>query len=147
MQVKLFTDTLMRTMVEPRRRCFSLPPVDLKKKAVGGIIYVKVVSVSKLSRNSLRRSPSKRQQYYSVDCGSEEHHYDDRDLKTFVEIELEELTRRTDVRPGSDPRWDSTFNMVLHEETGILRFHLYEFTLSSVNYDYLASCEIKVIVI
>ncbi|XP_044466420.1 uncharacterized protein LOC123196445 isoform X2 [Mangifera indica] len=140
--VKLFNDTLVKTMVEPRRRCLSLPAVDLRKKAVGGIIYVKVVSASKLFRCSLRGSPSRRQTN-PADCSLEER-YDDKDLQTFVEIELEELTRRTNVRPGSDPRWDSTFNMVLHEETGIIRFHLYEFTLNSVKYDYLASCEVKV---
>ncbi|KAJ0106114.1 hypothetical protein Patl1_19137 [Pistacia atlantica] len=116
--------------------------VDLRKKAVGGIIYVKVVSASKLFRSSLRGSPSRRQT--SPVARSLEERNDDKDLQTFVEIELEELTRRTNVRPGSDPRWDSTFNMVLHEETGILRFHLYQFTPYSVQYGYLASCEVKV---
>ncbi|XP_031259322.1 extended synaptotagmin-1 [Pistacia vera] len=140
--VKLFNETLVKTMVEPRRRCLSLPAVDLRKKAVGGIIYVKVVSASKLFRSSLRGSPSRRQTS-PVACSLEERN-DDKDLQTFVEIELEELTRRTNVRPGSDPRWDSTFNMVLHEETGILRFHLYQFTPYSVQYGYLASCEVKV---
>ncbi|KAK4844374.1 hypothetical protein QYF36_019394 [Acer negundo] len=139
---KIFNDTLVKMMVEPRRRCFSLPAVDLRKKAVGGIIYVKVISASKLSRSSLRGSPSRRQQTYYTDSGVEEN-YDDKDLRTFVEIELEELTRRTDIRPGSDPRWESTFNMVLHEEVGVLRFHLYACTLGSMKYDYLASCEIK----
>lgn len=142
-QVKIFNETLVKTMVEPRRRCFSLPAVDLRKKAVGGIIYVKVISASKLSRSGLKGSPSRRQNVYSADSNSEEH-YDDKDLKTFVEIELEELTRRTDTRAGSDPRWDSTFNMVLHEDTGVIRFHLYECTPSNVKYDYLATCEIKV---
>ncbi|KAK2647897.1 hypothetical protein Ddye_015386 [Dipteronia dyeriana] len=139
---KIFSDTLVKTMVEPRRRCFSLPAVDLRKKAVGGIIYVKVISASKLSRTSLRGSPSRRQQTYYTDSVVEEN-YDDKDLRTFVEIELEELTRRTDIRPGSDPRWESTFNMVLHEEVGVLRFHLYACTPGSMKYDYLASCEIK----
>ncbi|KAI9173502.1 hypothetical protein LWI28_002309 [Acer negundo] len=139
---KIFNDTLVKMMVEPRRRCFSLPAVDLRKKAVGGIIYVKVISASKLSRSSLRGSPSRRQQTYYTDSGVEEN-YDDKDLRTFVEIELEELTRRTDIRPGSDPRWESTFNMVLHEEVGVLRFHLYACTPGSMKYDYLASCEIK----
>lgn len=130
-------------MVEPRRRCFSLPAVDLRKKAVGGIVYVKVISASKICRNSLRASPSRRQQNSYSECNIEEYR-DDRDLRTFVEIELEELTRRTDIRTGSDPRWDSTFNMVLHEEVGNIRFHLYECNPGSIKYDYLASCEIKV---
>lgn len=140
--VKLFTDTLVRTMVEPRRRCYSLPAVDLRKKAVGGVIYVTVISASKLSRSGLKGSPLRRQQSCSIDGISEEH-LDDKYLQTFVEVELGELTRRTDVRVGSSPRWDSLFNMILHEDTGTLRFQLYESTPSNVKYDYLASCEIK----
>ncbi|XP_034673142.1 synaptotagmin-5 isoform X2 [Vitis riparia] len=140
--VKLFTDTLARTMVEPRRRCYSLPAVDLRKKAVGGVVYVTVISASKLSRSSLKGSPLRRQQSCSID-GTSEEHLDDKYLQTFVEVELGELTRRTDVRVGSSPRWDSLFNMILHEDTGTLRFHLYESTPSNVKYDYLASCEIK----
>ncbi|XP_021292106.1 synaptotagmin-5 isoform X2 [Herrania umbratica] len=139
--VKLLTDTLSKTMVEPRRQCFSLPAVDLRKKAVGGIIYVTVISASKLSRSSLKGSPTRRQPSFAVD-GLQEH-FDDKDLQTFVEVELGELTRRTYVRPGSSPQWDSTFNMVLHDNTGTVRFHLYERTPGSVKYDYLASCEIK----
>ncbi|XP_022725359.1 extended synaptotagmin-1-like isoform X3 [Durio zibethinus] len=139
--VKLLTDTLAKIMVEPRRQCFSLPAVDLRKKAIGGIIYVTVISASKLSRSSLKGSPSRRQPSFAVD-GLQEH-FDDKDLQTFVEVELGELTRRTDVRPGSSPQWDSTFNMVLHDNTGTVRFHLYERTPGSVKYDYLASSEIK----
>ncbi|KAB1212519.1 Synaptotagmin-5 [Morella rubra] len=29
---KVFTDTLVKTMVEPRRRCYSLPAIELRKK-------------------------------------------------------------------------------------------------------------------
>ncbi|KAA8541229.1 hypothetical protein F0562_025164 [Nyssa sinensis] len=140
--VKLFTDTLVKTMVEPRRHCYSLPAVNLKKKAVGVALYVTVISANKLSRNNLKGSPSRRQQS-SVTDGSLEEQLDDKDLKTFVEVELKELTRRTDVRLGSSPRWDSTFNMVLHEDAGTLRFHLYECTPNNVKYDYLTCCEIK----
>lgn len=143
MQARLINETLVKTLVEPRRRCYSLPAVDLRKKAVGGIVYVRVISASKLSRSSLRGSPSRRQQNYSADSSLEEH-YEDKDLTTFVEIELEELTRRTAARPGSDPRWDSMFNMVLHEETGTVRFNLYECIPGHVKYDYLTSCEVKV---
>ncbi|KAL5544784.1 hypothetical protein UlMin_008568 [Ulmus minor] len=141
--VKIFTDTLTKTMVEPRRRCFSLPAVDLQKKAVGGIIYVTVVSANKLFRSTLRGSPSRKGENSFSDRSSEEYLANE-DLQTFVEVELEELTRRTSVKSGSGPKWDSTFNMVLHEEVGSLRFHLYESTPSNVKYDYLASCEIKV---
>ncbi|XP_038994380.1 synaptotagmin-5-like [Hibiscus syriacus] len=139
--IKLLTDTLAKMMVEPRRQCFSLPAVDLRKQAVGGIVYVTVLSAAKLSRSSLRGSPSRKQPSSGVD-GLQEH-IDDKDLQTFVEVELGELTRRTHVRLGSGPQWNSTFNMVLHDNTGIVRFHLYEHTPGSMTCNYLASCEIK----
>ncbi|AET05342.1 synaptotagmin-5 [Medicago truncatula] len=136
--VKLFTDTLVKTMVEPRRRCFSLPAVDLRKYAVGGTIYVSVISANKLSRSCFKG----RQQNGTSD-GCLEDNLSDKDLQTFIELEAEELTRRTGVRLGSTPRWDTTFNMVLHDNTGIVRFNLYQCPSDSVKYDYLASCEIK----
>ncbi|XP_061357579.1 synaptotagmin-5-like isoform X2 [Gastrolobium bilobum] len=135
---KLFTDTLVKTMVEPRRRCFTLPAVDLRKKAVGGIIYIRVISANKLSRSCFKAS--RRQQNGTTS----EDNFDDKDLQTFVEVEVEELTRRTDVRLGSTPRWDAPFNMVLHDNSGTLRFNLYENCPSSVKCDYLANCEIKI---
>ncbi|KAK3020602.1 hypothetical protein RJ639_046688 [Escallonia herrerae] len=140
--VKLFTDTLVKSMVEPRRRCYSLPSVDLRKKAAGGLLYVTVVSANKLSRNNVKGSPP-RMQHSSMINGSIVNHLDNKDLQTFVEVELEELTRRTKVVPGSSPRWDSTFNMVLHEDSGILRFNIYDCTPGSVKYDFLTSCQIK----
>ncbi|XP_043716121.1 synaptotagmin-5 isoform X2 [Telopea speciosissima] len=141
--VKLFNDTLMKKMVEPRRRCYSLPSVDLRKKAVGGILSVKVVSASKLVRSSMKKSSSVRQHSSRRNGLVEEENLDDNDMQTFIEVELEELTRRTIASPGSSPRWDANFNMVLHEDTGILKFHLYECIPGSVKYDYLASCEIQ----
>lgn len=132
-------------MVEPRRRCYSLPAVDLRKKAVGGIIYVTVLSANKLSKSSLKGSPSQRLQNPSSDKTSEDYSVDN-DLQTFVEVELGELTRKTNEKSGSSPKWDSTFNMVMHEESGTLRFHLYECNPCNVKYDYLASCEIKVLI-
>ncbi|XP_027359435.1 synaptotagmin-5 isoform X2 [Abrus precatorius] len=137
---KLFTDTLVKTMVEPRRRCFTLPAVDLRKKAVGGIIYIRVMSANKLSRSSFKTS---RRQQNGTTNGYSEDNFDEKDLQTFVEVEVEELTRRTDVRVGSTPRWDAPFNMVLHDNTGTIRFNLYECRPSNVKCDYLASCEIK----
>ncbi|GMQ11283.1 hypothetical protein CsSME_00053972 [Camellia sinensis var. sinensis] len=139
---KLFTDTINKTMVEPHCRCYPLPPVDFRKKVVGGIIHVTVISASKLSRSNIKGSPSRRQQSALIDGRLEEFH-DNKDLQTFVEVELEELTRRTSVKPGSSPKWDSMFNMVLHKDSGILRFNLYECTPGSVKFDYLTSCEIK----
>ncbi|KAL3529277.1 hypothetical protein ACH5RR_008599 [Cinchona calisaya] len=141
--VKLVTDTITKRMVEPRRNCLALPAVNLYKKAVGGVLYVTVISASKLSRSNLRRSPLKRQQS-SVMNGFKEDHLDNKDLQTFVEVEVEELTRKTDKRQGSSPRWDSTFNMVLHDNSGIVRFNLYECTPGSVKYDSLTSCEVKI---
>ncbi|KAM7267043.1 hypothetical protein ACFE04_009209 [Oxalis oulophora] len=143
--VKLLTETLVKTMVEPRRRCFSLPAVPLSKQAVGGIIYVTVISANKLSRSGSRMSgamSSKFQQNGSSN-GSAKRLLDEGELQTLVEVELEELSRRTNVKTGSSPKWGSTFNMVLHDEAGVLRFHLYEYTPNGVQYDHIASCEIK----
>ncbi|ESW32372.1 hypothetical protein PHAVU_002G316700 [Phaseolus vulgaris] len=139
---KLFTDTLVKTMVEPRRRCFSLPVVNLRKTAVGGMIYVSVISANKLSWSCFKSSRSLRQQNSTV-SGFSETNLDDKDLQTFVEVEVEELTRRTGHSHGSNPTWDTTFNMVLHDNTGIVRFNLYECPSSGVKCDHLASCEIK----
>ncbi|KAK7398912.1 hypothetical protein VNO78_10086 [Psophocarpus tetragonolobus] len=139
---KLFTDTLVKTMVEPRRRCFSLPVVNLRKTAVGGIIYVSVISANKIPRSSFKSSPSLRQQN-STSNGCSESNLDDKDLQTFVEVEVEELTRRTGLSRGSNPTWDTTFNMVLHDNTGIVRLNLYELPSSGIKCDHLASCEIK----
>lgn len=141
--VKLVTDTINKRMVEPRRNCLALPAVDLYKKAVGGILYVTVISGSKLSRSNLRVSPSRRQQNSGKD-GYAEDHLNYKDLRTFVEVEIEELTRRTDSKPGSSPVWNSTFNMVLHDNAATVRFNLYEYDPESIKYDYLTSCEIKV---
>ncbi|KAK1372057.1 synaptotagmin-5 [Heracleum sosnowskyi] len=139
--VKIITDSLVKTMVEPRRRCFSLPAVELRKKAVGGILYVTVVSANKLSKINLKGSPNRGQQ--SVKGTHVMEHLDDKDMLTFVEVELGDLSRKTGVREGTSPKWGSTFNMVLHEDTGTLRLNLYECKSGSVKYDYLTSCEIK----
>ncbi|WOH03401.1 hypothetical protein DCAR_0622798 [Daucus carota subsp. sativus] len=139
--VKIITDSLIKTMVEPRRRCFSLPAVELRKKAVGGILYVTVLSADKLSRVHLKGSPYRGQQ--SVKGSYTIEHLDDKDMLTFVEVELGDLSRKTGVREGTSPKWGSTFNMVLHEDTGTLRLNLYECKAGNVKYDYLTSCEIK----
>lgn len=127
-------------MVEPRRQCLYLPVVDFRRKAVEGVVYVTVISANKLSKSCFKG----RQQDGSSN-GPLDANLDEKDLQTFVEVELEELTRRTDVRQGSTPRWDASFNMVLHDSTGTLRFNLYECPPGSVKYDYLSTCEIKVL--
>lgn len=134
--VKICNDTLNKTMVEPRRRCLALPPVDLQKKAVGGVLHVTVVSAGKLSRSSFKRRPTS-------DGFGQENNEMGKDFHTFVEVELEDLTRRTLEVAGPNPTWDSTFNMALHDDAGIVKFNLYESCPDSVNYDFLASCEIK----
>ncbi|CAI9755382.1 unnamed protein product [Fraxinus pennsylvanica] len=139
--VRLATDTLSKRMVEPRRQCLALPVSDLQNKAVGGVLSITVLSARKIC-SSWKGSPSRRHKCSVIDS-NEEDQLENKELQTFVEIELEELTRRTNVRTGSNPKWDSTFNMVLHDNAGILRFHLYECTPGSVKYDYLTGCEIK----
>ncbi|ERN03977.1 extended synaptotagmin-1 isoform X1 [Amborella trichopoda] len=140
--VKVFTDTLVKTMVEPRRRCFSLPSVDLRKKAVAGLLSVTVVKASRLVRGGVKsglceKRPNSLGNHQSSGNGV------DKILQTFVEVELGGLTRRTNVRQGSSPEWNATFNMVLHDEAGAVVFHLYEWSAGNVKYDYLSSCEIK----
>ncbi|ONK81485.1 uncharacterized protein A4U43_C01F29630 [Asparagus officinalis] len=129
--VKLFTETLVKTMVEPRRACYSLPSVDLRKTAVGGVLSVTVISAGKFGNNSLTGSNQ-----LSGSFGNQV-------LQTFIEVEVGDLTRRTNFGQGLSPRWDSTFNMVLHGNTGIVRFHLYEQDPGNVKLNYLTSCEIK----
>ncbi|KAF6168453.1 hypothetical protein GIB67_005005 [Kingdonia uniflora] len=105
-------------MVEPRRCCYSLPPVDLKKDAVGGILSITVSSASGQIKGGMRGSYSERQNS-SMRKANLEGDVGDRVAQMFVKVELGELTRRTSVSAGSDPRWDTTFNMVLHENTGV----------------------------
>ncbi|KAE9588223.1 hypothetical protein Lal_00002845 [Lupinus albus] len=140
---KLFVDSLVKNMVEPRRRCIPLSAVVLRKKVVGCIIYIKVVSANKLCRNCFKVY-RKQQNGTATTSGFSENSFDDKDLQTFVEAEVGELTRRTDARLGSTPRWDTPFNMVLHDSKGIVRFNLYESHPSCAKCDYLASCEIKI---
>lgn len=126
-------------MVEPRRGCYSLPTVDLRKKAVGGVLSVTVVSASKLGRNNGFSRET------STSSGNIMENGGNKILQTFIEVELGDLTRRTSISQGSSPKWNATFNMVLHGESGILKFNLYEWDPSSVKYNYLTSCEIKVL--
>ncbi|XP_068643741.1 synaptotagmin-2-like [Aristolochia californica] len=140
--VKICTETLSKTMVEPRRRCYSLPSTNLRKNAVGGLFSVKVVSASKLLGGSTIGGAERWQcsNGMSPSVGSSS----GRSLQTLVEVELGELTRRTGVSEGANPTWNASFNMVLHESSGILRFHLYEWTPNNVKYDYQTSCEVKI---
>ena len=137
-------ETLTRTMVEPRRGCYSLPSVDLWKTAVGGVLSVTVISAGKFGSKYLKSSSLETRQNFKANSqlsGS----FGSQGLQTFVEVELGDLTRRTDFSKGLSPRWDATFNMVLHGNTGIAKFHLYERDPSSVKLNYLTSCEIKVL--
>lgn len=104
-------------------------------------MYVTVISANKLSKNCFKG----RQQDGSSNNGPLDANLDEKNLQTFVEVELEELIRRTDVRLGPCPRWDASFNMVLHDSAGILRFNLYECPPGSVKYDCLGTCEVKVL--
>ncbi|XP_073047805.1 uncharacterized protein [Primulina eburnea] len=139
--VKITTDTLNKRMVEPRRQCLALPAEDLQKKAVAGVLYVTVVSASKLCRINSRSSPFRKQKDSSTDTC--EDGSSNTEFRTILEVELEELTRKTNMSMGSNPKWGSTFNLILHDNAGTVKFNLYECTPGSVKYDYLSSCEIK----
>lgn len=139
--VKLCTETLAKQMVEPRRLCFSLPSVDLRRKAVSCILYVTVVSANNLVGSNVNIASGSRQHldaHGNFEGGSRHGN-----LQTFVEVEIEELSRRTSVQQGSEPVWNDTFNMLLHGESGILKINLYEWISNSVKFNYLTSCEIK----
>ncbi|XP_044974425.1 extended synaptotagmin-1 [Hordeum vulgare subsp. vulgare] len=139
--VKLLTETIAKTMVEPRRLCFSLPPVDLKKQAVGGVLSVTVVSASNLGRKSRTNELANHQ---SSSGNTTPGTPLNRKAHTFIEVEVGTLTRKTTTCEGPNPTWNSTFNMVLHGETGFVKFLLYELDSDGVKYNYLTSCEIKV---
>ncbi|CAO2185477.1 unnamed protein product [Urochloa humidicola] len=134
--VKLLTETIGKTMVEPRRLCFSLPAVDLRKQAVGGVLSVTVVSASNLCKNTANRQSSNGGTVSGIAENKLSH--------TFVEVEVGNLMRKTSTSRGLNPTWNSTFNMVLHGETGIVKFLLYELDSGGVKFNYLTSCEIKV---
>lgn len=144
-QEKLIKDTLIRTMVEPRRRCFSLPAVDLKKHAVGGVVNVMVVSAKNLCKapvQAVSRSSSGEKRSPNNNSGSQ----GGRVLSTFVEMTLEDLTRKTSLcsTGGSAPTWTDNFDMVLHEDTGTIHLNVYEQGTNNMKFDFLGSCEIKV---
>lgn len=140
--VKIFTETLSRLMVEPRRACFSLPSIDLRKKAVGGLLSVTVVSASNLNVLSMKSNnvvSTKNSSLSSQSSGN----YGNQIEQIFIEVELGDLSRKTNFTQSSNPKWNTVFNLVMHGDSGVLRFHLYEGGLSSVKLNYLSSCEIK----
>ena len=130
-------------MVEPRRKCISLPAVNLKKSAIGGILLVTVVSANNIVKSNIKGTTLER--WLNSHGGNYSNGISSgKMLNKFVEVELGDLMRRTKACQGSSPTWGDTFNMVLHENACILKLHLYEQGSSNVKYDYLASCEIKV---
>lgn len=141
MQVKLLTETIVKTMVEPRRLCFSLPSVDLKKRAIGGVLSVTVVSASNLVR---RGTTNELGNHQSSIGGTASGIADNKVGQTFIEVEVGNLMRKTSTSIGPNPTWNSTFNMVLHGETGVIKFILYELDSGGVKFNYLTSCEAKV---
>ncbi|XP_051137774.1 synaptotagmin-5-like isoform X2 [Andrographis paniculata] len=140
--VKLAVSTLNKRMVEPRRQCLTLPAKDLHKKALVGALHVAVISANKLSVAALKSSASMKQTKSSPDTLTEDH-IGPQELQTFLEIELGELTRRTSARPGSNPKWDAEFNLILHDSAGTLKFNLYAYDPGSVRYNFLTSCEVR----
>ncbi|XP_020592907.1 synaptotagmin-5 [Phalaenopsis equestris] len=140
--VKILTETLARMMVEPRRACFSLPSRDLRKKAVGGLLSVTVVSVSNLHVNSVKRNSVESPQC-SLASSQSSADFGNQIEQTFIEVELGSLSRKTNFSRGSNPAWNSVFNLLMHGDSGIIRFHLYDGGPDSVKLNYLSSCEIK----
>lgn len=141
---KLFSDTLMRTMVEPQRRVFPLPATTIKKRATGGVISVTVLSAQSLTFMGNFKGQSERR-LSGVGSGNLAGGVSTRQMATFVEVTLEGLTRSTRVLEHSGcPTWNESFSMILHESAGTVRFNVYERGSSNVKYDFLGSCEVKV---
>ncbi|KAG0567966.1 hypothetical protein KC19_7G175800 [Ceratodon purpureus] len=158
---KLLIDTLNRIMVEPRRRCFPLPPVDLKKKAVGGIVSVTIVSARDLAKIDRRESRNFNDEKLANGDGSvrtisngsshgsngSSHggSVNKRSEKSrFVEMTCEDLTRKTGLQTGPFPHvWNETYDMVLHDNMGTVHLNVYEQAQNNVKYDFLGNCEIK----
>jgi hypothetical protein len=139
-QVKLLTETIAKTMVEPRRLCFSLPSVDLRKRAVGGVVSVTVVSADNIGKRTTNEVGNHRSSSGKSMSGIA----DNTLSHTLVEVEVGSLMRKTSTSKGPNPTWNSTFNMVLHGESGVVKFLLYELDSDGVKFNYLSSCEIKV---
>ncbi|EFJ29672.1 plant synaptotagmin [Selaginella moellendorffii] len=129
---KLLLDTLNRTMVEPRMRCFSLPVRDSKKRVTGGVLSVSVLTAANIPRpeNSSRMTAGDR---YSSNGSSFS--------GTFVELTLGNLSRRTGTSPKST--WDAPITMVFHGSEATLHLNVYEQRFQSVKSDFLGTCEIK----
>lgn len=162
----MFVDTLNRTMVEPRRRCFALPSVDLKKHAVGGLLSVVVVSAQNVAKLETRDSRTPHQMEKAVHGNGSSHgshgshgsHASSngnshgsgtgrhgKSGSKFVELTCEDLTRKTNLQAGGVyPVWNEAFDMVLHDNTGTVHLSVYEQGSNNVKYDYLGCCEIKV---
>ncbi|XLT32223.1 hypothetical protein HN873_063515 [Arachis hypogaea] len=113
------------------------PSVSSCLKVVGGSIYIRVISASKLSRSCFKGVGGSRRPQNGTTANFSVDNFDDKDLQTFVEVEVGDLIRRIYVRLGSTPRWNAPFNMVLH--VGNHRFNLYESHPNNIKCDYLAT--------
>ncbi|KAJ7538397.1 hypothetical protein O6H91_11G046200 [Diphasiastrum complanatum] len=144
---KLLIDTLNRTLVEPRRKCFSLPAVDYKKHAVGGILSVTIIKAKNLTRDTSgsrsglgeKRTLSNGSSH-QIGSGSYEIH------GAFVELILDELTRKTGTSEENDssPTWNQTIDMLLHGDSGTLQLNLFGQGSNNMKFDFLGSCQIKI---
>mgnify|MGYP002776903933 FL=1 len=159
---------MTRTMVEPQRMCFPLAAVSMKKHATGGVICVSVVSAENMYFVGSGRTQSDRKlnisstgsshgrintngsghggsKAYTNGSGSPETGSVTRQLNTYVDVNLEGLTRSTQaMKHSGSPKWNETFHMVLHENVGTIRFNIYQQLSSNVKYDYFGTCEVKV---
>lgn len=132
----VMSDSLNQTMVEPHRKCFSFPAVDLNKSASDAIISVTVVSGNNLGAPQSNSSRSRNEN----DPSTIKH------KNTLVEVRLEHMTRKTSNCHGGglSPRWDETFDMMLHGSSGSIYFNVYEQCSTSVEFRPLGQCKIKV---
>jgi hypothetical protein len=149
-------------MVEPERICFPLAAVSMKKRATGGVICVSVILAENVRPQYERRSYTSSSgsshgklrmngsglgsaKQSANGSGSPEEGSFTRQMNTYVEVNLEGLTRSTQtVKHSGSPKWGETFHMVLHDNVGTIHFNIYEHYSSIIKDDHYGTCGVKV---
>ncbi|KAJ7294164.1 hypothetical protein O6H91_Y274600 [Diphasiastrum complanatum] len=143
---KLLIETLNRTLVEPRRKCFSLPPVDYKKHAVGGTLSVTIVKARNLTRvTSGSKSSLGEKRSFSSGTNHQTGSGSYGVRGAFVELTLDELIRKSKASEenGMSPTWNETIEMAFHGNSGTLHLNLYGRGSNHMKVDFLGTCQVK----
>eukprot|EP00250_Pteridium_aquilinum_P006892 c16719_g1_i2 orf=702-3128(-) len=135
---------LAKTMVEPQRRCFSFPAVNLQKHVSGAIISVTIVSGNNLGAN--RSSSNKLYKSSSSSRNKDDIYVIENNKRKFVEVRLDNVTRKTKgcQSGGLSPIWDETFDLILDGSTGSIYVTVFEQSSDHVKLCCLGRCKVKV---